>query len=176
MKKKIFLSLFALSIVCTSCFKDNDDTLQTATVEDIQSFIYRGLNFFYLYKANTPELANDAFASEGEKNTFLNSYNDPESLFEYLRSSQDRFSILVDDYIELENALNGVSLSNGLEFGLVLYPDGSGNVFGYARYILPNTSAQTEGLRRGDIFNTIDGQQLTENNFSDLLAPDSYTI
>jgi C-terminal processing protease CtpA/Prc len=176
MKKKLFLSLFALSIVFTSCFKDKDDTIQTATVEDIQSFIYRGLNFFYLYKADTPELANDAFASDEEKNTFLNSYNNPETLFEYLRSSQDRFSLLVDDYIELENALNGVSLSNGMEFGLVLYPDGSGNVFGYVRYILPNTSAQTEGLRRGDIFNKIDGQQLTENNFSDLLAPDSYTI
>ncbi len=121
-------------------------------------------------------MANDAFTSEEEKNTFLNSYDDPETLFEYLRSPQDRFSLLVDDYVELENALNGVSLSNGMEFGLVLYPDGSGNVFGYVRYILPNTSAQTEGLRRGDIFNTIDGQQLTENNFSDLLAPDSYTI
>ena len=176
MKKKLFLSLFALSIVYTSCFKDKDDTIQMASVEDIQSFIYRGLNFFYLYKADTPELANDAFTSEEEKNTFLNSYNTPESLFEYLRSPQDRFSLLVDNYIELENALNGVSLSNGMEFGLVLYPDGSGNVFGYVRYILPNTSAQTESLRRGDIFNTIDGQQLNENNFSALLAPDSYTI
>tara|TARA_R110000772_G_scaffold160079_5_gene271280 strand:+ start:106 stop:1506 length:1401 start_codon:yes stop_codon:yes gene_type:complete len=176
MKKKLFLSLFALSIVCASCFKDKDDTIQTSSVEDIQNFIYRGLNFFYLYKADTPELANDAFTSEEEKNTFLNSYDDPETLFEYLRSSQDRFSLLVDDYVELENALNGVSLNTGMEFGLVLYPDGSGNVFGYVRYILPNTSAQTEGLRRGDIFNTIDGQQITENNFSDLLAPDSYTI
>jgi C-terminal processing protease CtpA/Prc len=176
MKQKLFLSLFALSIVCTSCFKDKDDTIQTATVEDIQSFIYRGLNFFYLYKSDTPELANDAFTSEEEKNTFLNSYATPESLFEYLRSPQDRFSLLVDDYVELENALNGVSLSNGMEFGLVLYPDGSGNVFGYVRYILPNTSAQTEDLRRGDIFNTIDGQQLTENNFSELLSPDSYII
>jgi len=176
MKKKLFLSLFAVSIICSSCFKDKDDTIQTATVEDIQNFIYRGLNFFYLYKADTPELANDAFASEEEKNTFLNSYATPEALFEYLRSSQDRFSLLVDDYIELENALNGISLNNGMEFGLLRYPDGSGNVFGYARYILPNTSAQAEGLKRGDIFNTIDGQQLTENNFSDLLAPDSYTI
>ena len=71
MKKKLFLSLFALSIVCTSCFKDKDDTIQTATVEDIQNFIYRGLNFFYLYKADTPELANDAFSSTEEKNNLL---------------------------------------------------------------------------------------------------------
>ena len=176
MKKKLLLPLLALLMICSSCFQDNDDTIATASVEDIQSFIYRGLNFFYLYKADTPELADDAFASEEEKTTFLNSYASPENLFEDLRSPQDRFSLLVDDYIELENALNGVSLSNGMEFGLVRYPDESENVFGYVRYVLPNTSAQTAGLQRGDIFNTIDGQQLTENNFNELLSQNSYTI
>ena len=176
MNKKLLLPLLALSILCSSCFQDNDDTIATASIEDIQSFIYRGLNFFYLYKEDTPELADDAFASEEEKNTFLNGYDSPENLFEDLRSPQDRFSLLVDDYIELENALNGVSLSNGMEFGLVLYPDESGNVFGYVRYILPGTTAQTVGLKRGDIFNTVDGQQLTENNFSELLSSNSYAI
>ena len=176
MKKKIFLLLFAVSLVFTSCFKDKDDTVQFASSEEIQDFIYRGLNFFYLYKGDTPQLANDAFASENEKNTFISSFDSPEAIFEFLRSSQDRFSLLVDDYIELENTLNGVTLNNGMEYGLVRYPDNSGNVFGYVRYVLPNTSAQTQGLERGNIFNTIDGQQITENNFSDLLAPNNYTI
>lgn len=176
MKKKLFLLLFAVSIVMTSCFKDNDDELQVASVAEIQDFIYRGLNFFYLYKADTAELANDAFVSEDEKNAFITSFDSPETLFEYLKSNQDRFSILVDNYIELENSLAGVTLTNGMEFGLVFYPDGSGNVFGYVRFVLPNTSAATEGLTRGIIFNTIDGQQITEDNYSDVLAPETYTI
>lgn len=176
MKKKLFLFLFATSVIFPSCFKDLDDEQQFASVEEIQNFIYRGLNFFYLYKADTPELADDAFTSEDEKNNFITSYDSPEALFDYLKSSQDRFSILVDDYIELENALNGITLNNGMEFGLVRYPDGSGNVFGYVRYILPNSSAESTLLERGSIFSTVDGQQLTENNFSDLLAPDTYTI
>jgi len=176
MKKKLFLFLFATSVIFTSCFKDNDDTVQTASVQDIQNFIYRGLNYFYLYKADTPELANDTFATEDEKNTYLTSFSSPEALFDALKSSQDRFSLLVDNYIELENALSGVTLNNGMEFGLVYYPDNSVNVFGYVRYVLPNTSAQAEGLQRGDIFNTIDGQQITELNFNDLLTPDTYTI
>ncbi len=176
MKKKLFLFLFATSVIFSSCFKDLDDEEQFASVQEIQDFIYRGLNYFYLYKADTPELANDAFTSEDEKNNFINSYSTPEALFDYLKSSQDRFSILVDDYIELENALNGVTLNNGMEFGLVRYPDGSSNVFGYVRYILPNSSAESTILERGSIFTTVDGQQLTENNFSSLLAPDTYTI
>jgi carboxyl-terminal processing protease len=176
MKKNLFLSLFAISILFTSCFEDLDDNEQLSSNLEIQDFIYRGLNFFYLYKADTPELANDAFANEEEKNAFLSSFASPETLFEFLKSPVDRFSFLTDNYIELENALSGVTLNNGMEYGLVLYPDGSENVFGYVRYVLPNTSAADEGLQRGDIFNTIDGQQLTENNFNNLLSPNSYTI
>lgn len=176
MKKNILLTLVAISIIFTSCFEDKDDNLQISSTLDIQSFIYRGLNFFYLYKADTPELADDAFASEGELNTFLSTFISPESLFNFLLSPQDRFSLLVDDYIALENALSGITINHGMEFGLVFYPDGSGNVFGYMRYILPGSDADAKGLQRGMIFNTIDGQQINENNFSDLLEPDSYII
>ena len=106
MKKNILLTLVAISIIFTSCFEDKDDNLQISSTLDIQSFIYRGLNFFYLYKADTPELADDNFASEGELNTFLSTFISPESLFNFLLSPQDRFSLLVDDYIALENALS----------------------------------------------------------------------
>lgn len=176
MKFKLFLLLICCSISFTSCFEDLDDNIQISTTLDIQNFIYRGLNYFYLYKEDTAELANDAFANQSELNGFLDNFNSPEGLFDYLLSVQDRFSILVDDYFELENALNGISLSNGMEFGLVSYPDQSGNVFGYVRYVIPNTSADSEGLERGIIFNTIDGQQITESNYADLLSPISYTI
>ena len=176
MKRKIFIPLLLISILVVSCFKDNDDSLQPAATIDIQNFIYRGLNYFYLYKADTPELANDAFAGEDELNDFLDNYDSPETLFDYLKSPRDRFSNLYSDYTLIENALSGITLSNGMEFGLVYYPDNSRNVFGYIRYVLPNTDAQTEGLKRGDLFTTIDGQQINENNYNDLLAQNSYTI
>ena len=176
MKKKIFLLLIVISSVFVSCFEDLDDNIQYASTQDIQNFIYRGLNYFYLYKADTPELANDAFANQEDLNAFLNSYETPEALFDYLKSPQDRFSLLVSDYIELENALSGITLNNGMEFGLVFYPNGSDDVFGYVRYVLPNTDAATKGVERGMIFNTIDGQQINESNFRGLLSPDVYTI
>ncbi len=176
MKKSILLLLIFCAGLTTSCFEDTDDNPRSASTLEIQDFIYRGLNFFYLYKADKPELADDAFANEQELNDFLNNYDSPESLFDFLTVPQDQFSILVDDYIELENALSGVSKSNGLEFGLVRYPNNPTNVFGYVRYVLPNTDAETEGLQRGDIFNSVDGQQLTEENFNALLSQDSYTI
>ncbi len=176
MRKKSILLLLAIATLLTSCFKDNDDEIQIASTLDIQNFIYRGLNFFYLYKADTPELANDAFSSQADLDAFLSSYNSPESLFDYLLSPQDRFSLLVSDYVALENALAGVSMNNGMEYGLVRYPDGSDNVFGYVRYVLPNTDAEAKGLTRGVIFNTVNDTQITESNFNDLFDPDTYSI
>ncbi|MCW5519695.1 peptidase S41 [Aureitalea sp. L0-47] len=176
MKKKSILLLLVIATLLTSCFKDNDDELQQASTFEIQDFIYRGLNFFYLYKADTPELANDAFATQADLDAFLSTFGSPEDLFDFLKSSQDRFSLLVDDYIALENSLSGVTMNNGMEYGLVRYPDGSENVFGYVRYVLPNTDAETKGLSRGMIFNTVDGTQITDTNFNSLFDPDTYTI
>ena len=63
-----------------------------------------------------------------------------------------------------------------MEFGLVYYPNNSSNVFGYIRYVLPGTDAESKNLERGMIFNSIDGQQLTDTNFSELLSLNSYQI
>jgi len=174
--KRFYISLLTALLVFTGCFEDFDDSINPASDLEIQNFIYRGLNYFYLYKANTSELANDAFLSNDDRNNFLKGFETPELLFDYLKSDQDRFSILVDDYVTLENALNGVTLNNGMEYGLVFYPDESGKVFGYVRYVLPNSSAANNALQRGVIFNTVDGQQLDEFNYRDLLAPDTYSI
>ena len=176
MKKKILLLLIAIVTLFVSCFEDLDDNIQPVSDLDIGNFIYRGLNYFYLYKADTPELANDNFDNQDELNTFLNSFETPESLFSFLKSPQDRFSLLVANYNVLEDALNGISLNNGMEFGLVYYPNNSSNVFGYVRYVLPGTDAESKNLERGTIFNSIDGEQLTETNFSELLSLNSYEI
>ena len=177
MKKLWLLPLTALLLCTSACFKDNDDTESAINADSsINDFVYRALNYFYLYKADTPELANDAFSNDSEKNAFVRGFESPESLFEFLKSDQDRFSLLFPDYIAIENSLSGISLNNGMEFGLVRYPQNDGRVFGYIRYVLPNTSAANQGLQRGIVFNTIDGTQITESNFNSLLAPDSYTI
>ncbi len=176
MKKTLILLLLTISVLFTSCFEDNDDNIREASTSEINDFIYRGLNFFYVYKSDRAELANDFFANEGEYNDFLSSFSTPETFFDYLKAPQDRFSILVPDFVELENALSGTTFNTGMEYGLLFYPDGSENIFGYVRYVLPNSDAAAKGVERGMIFNRVDGQQLTETNFSDLLAPLGFTI
>jgi len=175
MKNKIthlFLLVFSVSLL-TSCFEDQDDDINPASVDDIKDFIYRGLDIFYLYKGDIPILAEDI--SEEAVTQFKNNYSTPENFFEALLSPDDRFSVIYSDYRVLENNLDGITLNNGMEYGLVSISN-TNDVFGYVRYVLPNTSAESEGVTRGMIFNRIDGTALSVDNFRELLAPNTYTI
>ena len=176
MKKRILLILITISTLGVACFDDLDDNIQSSSNSAIGDFIYRGLNYFYLYKSATPELADDYFTDQNELNSFLDSFENPRETFDFLIAPTDRFSVLVNDYNDIENALNGITLNNGMEFGLVYYPNGSTNLFGYVRYVLPNTDAAAKGIQRGMLFNTINGQQLTDTNYLSLISLDSYEI
>lgn len=171
------LLLFCLLLLLSGCYDDMDDVIRPAGSLEIKNFIWRGMNNIYLYKAQVPDLADERFANQEELNEFLNTFSSPEDLFyNGLVASEDEFSFLVDDYIELEKSLDGIRVSNGMEFGLRRYSEGSNNVLGYVRYVLPNTSAEKKGIKRGMIFNTIDGVQLTVDNYARLLEPETYTI
>ena len=174
---KALILLIAVSFIMTSCFEDNDDNSISAS--SINDFVWKGMNSFYLYKDDVPNLANDRFPNNADYADYLNTFSQPEDLFESLihqRATVDRFSWIVDDYIALEQFFSGISTSNGMEYNLFSYPDNSDNVFGVVTYVLPNTSAKTQNLKRGDIFYSVDGTQLTASNFSSLLRPDNYTL
>lgn len=101
----LFLILFSLQ-GCT----DNDDNAAPINLE-VQNFIWKGLNQYYLWQPDVPNLSDDRFASQNKLNTFLQTYPVPEQLFNALRVDQsiDRFSWIVDDYLELEGALQGIT-------------------------------------------------------------------
>ncbi|TXD84700.1 carboxyl-terminal protease [Subsaximicrobium wynnwilliamsii] len=174
--KHILILCTCLSL--TSCFEDNDDNLISSI--DINDFVWKGMNAFYLYKDEIPDLANDRFASDEGYSSYLNSFSAPEALFESLifqRETTDRFSVIVRDYIALEQQFQGTSVSNGMEFGLFRFNASDSQIYGYVRYVLPNTSAEANNLKRGDIFYAVNGTALTIDNFRNLLlASNSYSI
>ena len=173
---KLLLPFISL-LVLAACHEDMDDVIRPATALDVKNFIWRGMNEIYLYKDEVPDLADTRFDSQEALNEFLKTFSSPEDLFyNGLVTSEDDFSFLVDNYIELEKSLDGIRVSNGMEYGLRRYSAGSDQVLGYVRYVLPSTSADQQGVQRGDLFNTIDGVQLTVENYSRLLEPESYTI
>src|SRR5690606_41630177 len=55
-----------------------------------------------------------------------------------------------NDYRVLEAQLDGVTLHHGMEYGLVYYPGSNTQVFGYVRYVLPNSDAAAKGVSRSE--------------------------
>lgn len=174
---KALILILIVSFSTVSCFEDNDDNLISAS--QINDFVWKGMNTFYLYKDDVPDLANDRFPSNDDYATYLNGFNSPFDLFESLihqRETVDRFSWIVDDYIALEQLFSGIITSNGMEFGIFGFSPTDTNRYGYVRYVLPNTSAASQGVKRGDIFYAINGTQLTSDNWRSLTSTDNYTI
>ena len=173
MKKIIQLSLVSLLLLITSCSKNENDTITDKTVnDDVNYFIWKGLNAYYLWQKDMPDLADNRFANFNELYTHFRNYNTPENSFNSLLNQPgniDRFSWIVDDYVALENSFQGINISNGMEFGLKRYNNSAVNIYGYVRYVVPNSDADNNGVKRGMIFNAVNGIQLTDSNYTGLL-------
>ena len=153
----------------------NEPTNKYAEIND---FIWGGMNEIYLWQGNVPDLANNRFANQEEYNAYLQASSAPEDFFESLifdRQNTDIFSWIEEDYVELENLFQGISTSNGVDFGLSLYSSGSSDVFGYVRLILPDSDASDKNIKRGDFFIAVDGNPITTNNYQELLFSDNST-
>ena len=147
----------------------------------VQSFVWKGLNAYYLWQGEISDLSDKRFTSDQQLYSYLSGFEDPNTLFEsllYQRNVVDKWSWIVDDYIALEQAFQGTTLTTGMEFGLIRYKTQTANVFGYVRYVVQGTDAETQGVTRGMIFNQVNGVQLTDQNYRSLLFSDanSYTI
>lgn len=181
---KSVLLLFLLAFSLQSC-EDQDDVASSGGLQ-VNDFIWKGLNQFYLWQADVPNLADDRFNSQESLNTFLRGYSNPDDLFQDLLNKPiskfpkgqaiDRFSWIVDDYTVLEQELQGTSKNDGVDFRLSYKPGSTTDLVGYVRYILPNSDASTKDIKRGDLFTGVNGTQLTVSNYQALLAADSYTL
>ena len=180
MKKTVqfTLLLFIAVFIFQSC-QDNDDVAPSANLE-VQDFIWKGLNQYYLWQPDVPNLGDDRFANQNALNSFLSGYSKPETLFDALRVNEsiDRFSWIVDNYLELEGQLQGTSKNNGVEFGLSYMPGSTTEIFGYVKYIIANSDAATKNIKRGDFFTAVNGTKITLNNYNSLLfgANENYTL
>lgn len=185
-KFKLIIIFFLVAIGLQSC-QDQDDVAAPANLE-VNDFIWKGLNLYYLWQAEVPNLADNKFTTQTQLNNFLSGYPKPENLFQSLLNKPeslypagqavDRFSWIVDDYLTLEGQLQGTTNNNGVEFGLSYKSQNSNDIIGWVRYIIPNSDASTKNIKRGDVFYGVNGTQLTVSNYQALLfgSNNDYTL
>ena len=159
--------------------QDTDDTAISLEGElQISDFVWEGLNEYYYWQEEVPNLADSKTSDEKTYAQFINDNSDPDAFFDSLLHENDRFSWIQDDYEELENLLQGIYATNGVEFGLTLACSDCDEVVGYVKYILEGSDADGKNIQRGDFFSGVNGITLTRNNYRDLLFGDalSYTL
>ena len=180
MKKiKILLLSCIVLFSVTSCFDDLDDNIIPSSTLELNDFVWKGMNAVYLYKPEIPNLADDRFTTNIEYTEYLNDYDTPEELFEtlkYLPNTVDRFSRIYSNYNELQDLLDGITLSNGIEYNLYFVPGSDSEIFGAITLVLNNSVASDLGLERGQIFRAVNGQNLSSSNYVDLLTTNDYTL
>lgn len=170
LKKVILLLVTCFGIYQCSPLDDN----KVPTQIEVQNFIWKGLNLYYLWQEEIPNLADNRFKNQFQLNTFLAKQSNPEQLFEnllYKRGNVDRWSYLFNDYQELEQWLSGTSATTGMDFGLKYVSESSNKLFGFVRYVLPNSDAANKNVTRGTIFYSVNGVVLTDSNYSELYKP-----
>ncbi|MEZ0007530.1 carboxyl-terminal processing protease [Flavobacterium sp. 28YEA47A] len=179
--KKTFIFAILLFIGISGFFacQDDLDDIEVPRELKINDFIWKGLNLYYYWQADVTDLSDSRFANQGELNAYLNGFSSPEDLFYSLLNNYpntDRFSVIFSDYTVLEGVLSGNTANNGVDYQLLRKTEGSDEVFGWVRYILPNSDAASKDIRRGDIFYAVNGTPLNVNNYRELLAGQNYTL
>ncbi|PCH77343.1 MAG: peptidase S41 [Flavobacteriaceae bacterium] len=176
-KRNLFPIVFIFLMIAglTSC--DNDETNDVPKNLEVQNFVWKGLNLYYLWQPEIPILQDDAFKTQAALNAYLEDYSDPSELFETLLFERgrkkiagvtDRFSWFINDYIVQENAFKGIKETTGIALGLIRIKD-SKKIFASVRYVIPGSDAAAKNIQRGAIFTGVNGVLLTDTNYKDLL-------
>ncbi len=99
--QKLIQTLVLVVILFTSCAKTEEYIPENIR---LNHFIWLGMNAYYKWQNEVPNLKDDRFVSQYELNTFVKGYKSPEELFKTLKYKSgdvDRFSKLIN-YRELE--------------------------------------------------------------------------
>ena len=176
MKFKISILALFIFFITTNC--DTKDDLYVPESLQINDFVWKGMNLYYLWQNEVTDLQDERFANQDDLNNFLTNYSNPKDLFNLLRvdNSIDRFSVIFDNYETLEGILSGTTLNNGVDFGLKFKAGSTTDLFGWVRYIIPNSDAATKNISRGTIFYAINGTSLTISNYQELLKNVTQTL
>lgn len=177
-KTALFL---AISLFLYNCSNKSENIPQDI---EVNNFVWGGMNAYYKWQSSVPNLSDQKFSTRPQLNNYLASYESPADLFYSLLSYQNEkpkdpngvFSWIVDDYVALQKAFQGVRTTTGMKVEPKFYANNSDNVYVYVRDVVKGSNADIKGVTRGMIFNKINGQYLLRNNYKNLFKNNSFTI
>lgn len=175
----LYLILLVVTSTLLSCDKEDPLTEQDPEQEELpddipeasdeNKFIFNNLSLFYYWVDQVPYLIDSKLNNKDYYNFYLNKFTDPEELFYshlYKYGEVDKWSMLFDNHNDIDNWLAGISETTGIIPARLTNGD---NLVALILYVLNDSPAARAGIKRGDIIMKVDGTELTENNYEELL-------
>ncbi|CAM1333311.1 S41 family peptidase [Tenacibaculum aestuariivivum] len=176
--KASLIAFLLLSMVSCSEKEDTPDNIQA------QSFVWKGLNAYYLWQDKITDLEDTRFKNDQELYNYLAGFDDASILFynslymvnEYPKDINKTYSLIVEDYNSLEQAFEGIRITTGIKINGADYLDGTGNYYAYVYDVVKGSDADTKGVKRGMIISHVNGTQITKENIKSLFSNTTFTI
>ena len=99
---------------------------------------------------------------------------DSKAYFSKLLYTEDKWSFLTDDVKKLEDSFQGKETSYGWSLAFGRFSD-TKTIFALVEFVYPNTPADKAGAKRGDLIFKMDGADITDKNYMELLSSDNIT-
>lgn len=177
LKSKFGIFVAAVLLSVASCKKDDvEPTTGTNTVnpnQEVNDWIYEQMKTYYLWADNIPADKAKTNQKLDPMGTNANGY-----FYSLLNDypNTDRFSWIQQSSTELVNSLNGINKSTGIRYSVYFTDSQQKNVCFSVNYTIKGSPAEKAGIKRGDIILSVNGTQLTVDNYSAALANDNLTF
>ncbi len=181
MKNKVLI-LSILSLFWIMSCRDDEPTSTTITTEAdaINDFVWKAMNLWYYWQAENPNLADNLPADNARYTTLINGRT-PNDLF-YKSLLYQYGNVDLYSWIENNNQVVAASGRKASEFeaitglDLTLLPGSGDNYIAFVNYVVPNSSAASAGVKRGDVITKVNGSYINAYNYSALFDDSSFTI
>jgi C-terminal processing protease CtpA/Prc len=155
MKTRHFIGILAVLLFFSSCYEDYSPEMTEDRINrSINRWIHNTMSLYYFWASEIPEHI------EYED-------IDPVDFFNSLLVPQDKFSSIIT-HSENLGGITSIRESYGFETVFGYLDENRTRIGGIVLYVFPNSIAEKEGVKRGDIFIAIDEVALTISNLGDL--------
>ena len=164
--KKI-LTPFVFVLLLMACKKDVPVNNAGTASEDVNTWIYNSMNYYYLWNTNMPKIS----ATNLKDNPMKYFYS---ILYDY--GNSDRFSWIDSSATNLANQLNGINTVLGIKYSIFYTDNTQANIAFVIAYVLKGSPAEKAGLKRGDIILKVDDKTITPSNYASILQNETLKL
>ena len=173
MKNKYWIGLsLMLCILLPGCRKpatpeDGETTPGTDNLAQrfyVNQFVWNVMNTYYLWRDEI-SAALDSWKQTDEPISKVAEvrYKDKKG------NDIDRWTMVTDDFSSLTGGVSGHTRTLGMDFQLYYFDKTRTRVCAIVTYVYAGSPAAEKGLGRGDVVLTVDGQEMTPENYQDLV-------